>query len=55
MNPMAITVGSMHDIFVNNQAPQWIPLLNVSLVGFLLMILGLYLFRRHSGDMVDEL
>jgi len=55
MNPMAITVGSMHDVFVNNQAPQWIPLLNVSLVGFLLMILGLYLFRRHSGDMVDEL
>nr|WP_156311571.1 ABC transporter permease [Pantoea sp. CFSAN033090] len=55
MNPMAITVGSMHDIFVNNQAPEWTPLLNVSLVGFLLMILGLYLFRRHSGDMVDEL
>jgi len=55
MNPMAVTVGGMHDIFVNNQAPQWIPLLNVALLGCALMILGLYLFRRHSGDMVDEL
>jgi len=55
MNPMAITVGGMHDIFVNNQAPHWIPLFYVLMLGFILMMLGLYLFRRHSGDMVDEL
>lgn len=55
MNPMAITVNSMHEIFVKNQTPEWLPLLYVSLLGGVLLILGLYLFRRHSGDMVDEL
>lgn len=55
MNPMAVTVNSMHEIFVKNQIPEWLPLLYVSLLGAVLLILGLYLFRRHSGDMVDEL
>jgi len=55
MNPMAVTVDSMHKIFVNNQMPDWTSLLYVLILGMVLLILGLYLFRRHSGDMVDEL
>ncbi|MBK0094563.1 ABC transporter permease [Erwinia sp. S63] len=55
MNPMAVTVNSMHEVFVRGHAPEWLPLLYVLVLSALLLLLGLYLFRRHSGDMVDEL
>ena len=55
LNPMAITVNSMHDIFVRNVTPNWLQLSNVFLIGMALILIGLFLFRRHAGDMVDEL
>lgn len=54
-NPMTVTVSAMHNIFVSNLSPDWLALLHVFLLGCALLLLGLYLFRKHSGDMVDEL
>nr|AXL04867.1 ABC transporter permease [Aeromonas hydrophila] len=55
LNPMASVVAACQQILVQGAWPQWQNLWLVTLIGILLMMLGLYLFRKHAGDMVDEL
>lgn len=55
LNPMAPIVAACQQILVQGAWPQWQSLWLVTLIGILLMMLGLYLFRKHAGDMVDEL
>jgi lipopolysaccharide transport system permease protein len=54
-NPMVAIVGGFQAILVYQQSPNWKSVGCVGILAILLNILGLYLFRRHSGDMVDEL
>jgi lipopolysaccharide transport system permease protein len=54
-NPMARLVGACQDILVAGKAPDWGALLPVLVLALLLCAAGLRLFRRHAGDMVDEL
>jgi lipopolysaccharide transport system permease protein len=54
-NPMARIVGAYQTIFVNAQAPDWAALAPVALLSVLLCVFGLRLFRKRSGEMVDEL
>jgi lipopolysaccharide transport system permease protein len=54
-NPMARLVGACQDILVAGKAPDWSALLPVLVLALLLCAAGLRLFRRHAGDMVDEL
>jgi lipopolysaccharide transport system permease protein len=54
-NPMARLVGACQDILVHGRWPDWLHLLPVLLLALLLCALGLRLFRRHSGELVDEL
>lgn len=54
-NPMAPLVGAFQDVLVIGKWPQWETLWLVTLLGTLLSITGLGLFRRHAGEMVDEL
>jgi lipopolysaccharide transport system permease protein len=54
-NPMARLIGACQDILVYGRWPQWEGLLPVLLLSALLCLLGLRLFRRHAGEMVDEL
>ena len=55
LNPMASLVAGYQTILVNQQWPVWQDLWFVSLLALILLILGLKLFRKHAGDMVDEL
>ena len=55
LNPMVPLVSSYQGIFVQGQWPDWTRLLAPLVLGLLLCYLGLKLFQRHSGDMVDEL
>ena len=55
MNPMTSLVAAYQGILVSGLWPQWTSLLPVAVAGVLLCALGLHLFRRHSGEMVDEL
>ena len=55
LNPMARLVEAYQNILVSNQWPDWYALLPVALLAILLCILGAHLFRKHSGEMVDEL
>ncbi len=54
-NPMARLIGASQDILVHGRWPQWMGLLPVLLLALLLCALGMRLFRRHSGELVDEL
>lgn len=54
-NPMARLMDSYQQIFVFGQMPNWYSLWPVLALGVLLCVYGLWQFRRHVGEMVDEL
>jgi lipopolysaccharide transport system permease protein len=55
LNPMAGLVAGYQTILVNGQWPQWQSLWLVTVLAVLLCGLGIRLFRKHAGEMVDEL
>ena len=55
LNPMAGLMGAYQTILVHGQWPNWTTLWLVAALAVLLCLLGLHLFRRHAGEMVDEL
>jgi lipopolysaccharide transport system permease protein len=54
-NPMAPLLAGFQAVLVMGQWPQWASLLYPAVLAALLCLLGMRLFRRHAGDMVDEL
>lgn len=54
-NPMTPLVSAWQQIYLNGQLPDWSSLLFPLLLGGLLCVWGLFLFRRRAGEMVDEL
>jgi lipopolysaccharide transport system permease protein len=54
-NPMAAVITAYQTILVHGQAPAWGSLLPVTVLGLACCALGLHLFRRRAGEMVDEL
>jgi lipopolysaccharide transport system permease protein len=54
-NPMVPVIGSYQSIFVSGQAPDWAALAPVAVLALLLCVFGMRLFRKRSGEMVDEL
>lgn len=55
LNPMAPLVSGFQDVFVRAHWPHWQSLWFVTLLGISLCVIGMRLFRRHAGEMVDEL
>ena len=54
-NPMAPVILAYQDILVNGQLPHWHTLLPAAALAVILCLLGMQLFRRRAGEMVDEL
>ena len=54
-NPMARLVAAYQTILVTGSWPNYYSLWPVALLAVLLCVWGLRLFRRHAGEMVDEL
>lgn len=54
-NPMANLIGAFQEILVTHQSPVWQELLPVTIVAIVMCVLGMSLFRKHAGEMVDEL
>lgn len=54
-NPMAGVISACQTILVNKQYPVWSELITPIIVGLILCCLGWHLFRKHNGEMVDEL
>jgi lipopolysaccharide transport system permease protein len=55
LNPMAPLVGAYQDILVHGQWPQWGKLLAPAVLALLLCAIGIRLFRKRVGEIVDEL
>ncbi|AVR98399.1 ABC transporter permease [Pseudoduganella armeniaca] len=54
-NPMAAVVMACQEILVYGRLPDWQSLLPVTVLAVLCCMLGMHLFRRRAGEMVDEL
>lgn len=54
-NPMAPLIAAYQGILVLGQWPAWESLIMPTAVAILLCLFGLRLFRKRSGEMVDEL
>lgn len=55
LNPMYPIIAAYQGILVQGDAPQWSSLISVLILAVVLCIWAMLLFRKHSGDMVDEL
>lgn len=54
-NPMYRLITAYQEVLVYDRWPNWYSLWPVALLAISLCAYGLYLFRRRSGEMVDEL
>jgi lipopolysaccharide transport system permease protein len=54
-NPMAAVIQSYQAVLVEGRAPDWGSLAPAALLAVLLCLGGMRLFRKRSGEMVDEL
>lgn len=54
-NPMTAVIGACQTILVRGQLPDWSSLLPAALLALGCCALGLQLFRKRAGEMVDEL
>jgi lipopolysaccharide transport system permease protein len=54
-NPMAHVIGAYQTVLVKGAQPDWAGLAPVLLLAVLLCVFGWRLFRKRSGEMVDEL
>jgi lipopolysaccharide transport system permease protein len=54
-NPMTPIIQSYQQVLVSGQAPDWQRLTWPAVLALLLCALGMRLFRRRAGEMVDEL
>ena len=54
-NPMYPIMQAYQGIVVSGKWPDWTSLWPVALISVLLCALGMRLFRKHAGEMVDEL
>lgn len=54
-NPMASIVDACQQVLVKGLYPNWIAIIYPACLGLILCLVGLNLFRKHIGEMVDEL
>jgi lipopolysaccharide transport system permease protein len=55
LNPMTPVITAYQGILVHGLWPDWGSLLPTGVLGLLLCVLGMQLFRKRAGEMVDEL
>ncbi len=55
LNPMAPLMAGFQTVLVQGHWPQWGTVIYPAILALLLCLQGMYLFRRHSADLVDEL
>jgi lipopolysaccharide transport system permease protein len=55
LNPMAAPIMAYQSILVYGRWPDWSSLIPFCILGVAFCVLGMKLFRKRSGEMVDEL
>ncbi len=54
-NPMASLIVAFQDILVAGRWPAWQSLLPATILAIAMCAFGMHLFRKHAGELVDEL
>jgi len=54
-NPMVPVIGAYQTVLLHGRAPDWAAMTPALVLALLLCALGLQLFRKRAGEMVDEL
>lgn len=54
-NPLTSLIGAHQRVLVYGSWPEWSTMLPALGAALLFCVMGFYLFRRHAGEMVDEL
>ena len=54
-NPIVPMMQAYQGILVLGQLPHWASLIPVMLISLVVCALGLHLFRKHAGEIVDEI
>jgi len=54
-NPMTGLMGAYQTILARGQMPDWSALIPILVLGIFFCVAGMRLFRKHAGEMVDEL
>lgn len=54
-NPVTGLLDAYHSILARGVMPEWQGVLPILVLGILFCFLGMHLFRKHSGEIVDEL
>jgi lipopolysaccharide transport system permease protein len=54
-NPLAPILGATQNVLVQGLWPNWIDLIYSAVLGLTLCVFGWRLFKKRSGEMVDEL
>lgn len=55
LNPVAGLVMASQTILVKGELPNWLNLLPAAVLGLMFCLIGMRLFHKHAGEMVDEL
>lgn len=55
LNPMSGIISAIQGILVNGQWPNWWSLFPAFILGLFFVLFGLRLFRKHAGEIVDEI
>ncbi len=55
LNPMASLINAFQDILVHGVIPNWNTLLYPFITALIFCLIGIRLFLRYAGDIVDEL
>lgn len=54
-NPMVPLIQAYQQIYLYHRMPVWAPVWPIAILALALCLVGLLLFRRRAGEMVDEL
>ena len=55
INPLAAPIMAYQQIFVHSRWPDWAQLAPFCMIALLMCVYGISMFRKHAGEMVDEL
>ncbi|MDA8518663.1 ABC transporter permease [Citrobacter sp. Igbk 16] len=55
LNPMSGVILGYQNIFLYHKFPVWSDLIIVSILAILFNVLAYFLYKKHAGEMVDEL
>ncbi|TVY09785.1 ABC transporter permease [Paenibacillus cremeus] len=54
-NPMKIIIDSFHDVFFYNKFPDALSLIKITIISFILLFAGFYIFKKLSRNFAEEI